>query len=959
MPILNGISKSKQDLFNRKSLRSALRNWDRSERLGGHPLARLQIVDSKRQASGYGETKIGYGIALREVLLEAIRELRPEDQEPDYLEKRWRPFLILSEQFIHGRNPDYLSELLGIARSTYNHEQAHALESLLDILNQREVIQSAKGIQDEERTPEVAFRVSIPFLAPPKPHYAIVGREQLLKDLKRQLITGNGLKAAAIYGLPGIGKTTLAVELAHDPEVMAHFKDGVLWAGLGRHPDVMALLSLWGGALGVSLDEISKLLFLEARAKAIHAAIGTRRMLLVIDDVWKAVEGLALKVGGPNCAYLVTTRLPGIAVEFAGEGAKAIEELNLMDGLRLLAQFSPSVVNESSEEARALVQDVGGLPLALVLMGRYLQKEAHLGQVGRLRRALDRLRLAEERMQLTQTPSPLDQQPSLPAGTPLSLHAVIAISDEALDETLQTALQALSVFPPKPNTFSEAAALHVSQITLEQMDQLVDSGLIESRPPNRFSLHQTIAEYARLKPGEGTVQERFVGFYVQYLEEHKGDFAVLDLEMGNISTALSVADRHGMYAELIRGANSLFPFMEAKGLFDVAEEHLRSAESVAREMKEEEGLLATLIHLGSIAHRRGDYGTAEENYQEALELGCKMDPEKGLGEIYKGLGIVAFSSGRYEEAEGWFRSGLGLTTKARDTHLESALLTNLGVLLFNLGKHAQAEKHFRSALRSARALQDRETISRLLLNLGVIVARRWQYQDAERFFQESLELARGAGRRDTMSFLLTNLGTLANDQGHLELAERYFQEGLSLAEETNDRARASHLLANLGALAGVGGDHPGALAYLDRGLKIAREIGHRENVSLLLTNLGVLSKDQGDFKEAAAFFEEALTLTLEMGHRRYEAVVLGKQGELLLLQEMWSAAREVLTKSLEIAREIHLQELVAAALYGLAQAAAWLGDWEEARENGKQSLSAYQEIKHPKADEVKEWLENL
>jgi hypothetical protein len=96
-----------------------------------------------------------------------------------------------------------------------------------------------------------------------------------------------------------------------------------------------------------------------------------------------------------------------------------------------------------------------------------------------------------------------------------------------------------------------------------------------------------------------------------------------------------------------------------------------------------------------------------------------------------------------------------------------------------------------------------------------------------------------------------------------------------------------------------------------------------------------------------------------MGHRRYEAVVLGKQGELLLLQEMWSSAREVFTKSLEIAREIHLPELVAAALFGLAQAAACLGNSEDARENGEQSLLVYQEIHHPKADEVKEWLENV
>jgi tetratricopeptide (TPR) repeat protein len=956
VPILDGLIEAQGDLLNRKSLRGVLKHWDRSKQLGEHPLARLKIVEKRRQVAGYGETPTGFGIALREVLQDAINELKPDDGEPEYLKKRWRSFLILSEQYLQGRSPDYISEQLGIARSTYNHEQAQAFERLIDILRQKELIQLTKGVTAEDAGRE---GTRAPYLAPPRPHYTLVGREKLLQEIKAHLTRRDVSNVAAMYGLPGVGKTTLAIEIAHDPQIMDHFEDGVLWAGLGRHPDIMALLSFWGAAVGVPMDEIAKLPLLEERARAIHAAIGTRRMLLVIDDVWEASEGMAFKIGGPNCAYLLTTRLPKIAFELAGEGARAVQELDLIDGLSLLSRFTPKVVEGAPEEAQKLVDEVGGLPLAIVLMGKYLQKEAHLGQAQRLQRAMDRLEQADTRMQLTQTTSPLEQQPSLPTNTPLSLHTVIAISDESLDEDSQRALRALSVFPPKPNTFHEEAALSVSQASVEILDHLVDCGLLESRPPNRLTLHQTIAEYARMEREDEDPKRRFVSFYVRLVGDHCLDFDVLDPEARNIFTALNTAEALGMKAEWISCANDLFSYMESKGLFELAEGYLEKAAQAARELGEDAGLVDILCHLGNVSHRLGNYERAETYYQEGENICQVLGNDRRLGEIYKGLGVVAYSRGKYQEAENLYQQGLILARSIRDMTLQSALLTNLGVLLFSLGKIDIAESHFLEALRSARALGDNETVSRLLINLGVMAGRRWEYDQAEEFFQESLELARSAGRRDTMSFILTNLGALANDQGQFDLAESYFQEGLSLAKEMNDRARVSHLLANLGALANARQNYSQAYTFLEEGLALARKIGHRENISLLLTNLAVLMKDQGDLEGSEDHFREAFALAEEMGHRRYIAAILCNWGELDLIQGKWEEARGAFLQAWQITKEIDLQELGASSLFGLAMVAASVDDMQEAKRKAKESLQVFQKIKHRRADEVKAWLRNL
>src|SRR5690348_12935194 len=98
---------------------------------------------------------------------------------------------------------------------------------------------------------------SIPFMAPPRPAHSLAGRAELLDGLRQNVIAGLDSVLFALKGIPGVGKTALAIALAHDPQVGATFTGGVLWAGLGPTPDVMTLLANWGAALGIRADQLA------------------------------------------------------------------------------------------------------------------------------------------------------------------------------------------------------------------------------------------------------------------------------------------------------------------------------------------------------------------------------------------------------------------------------------------------------------------------------------------------------------------------------------------------------------------------------------------------------------------------------------------------------------------------------------------------------------------------------
>ena len=290
----------------------------------------------------------------------------------------------------------------------------------------------------------------------------LIGREEEIAAIKQRLFAGSSVALTALNGLPGVGKTTLAIALAHDPEVRAHFRHGVLWAGLGPDPNVDRRLIRWGTLLGLSPGEIGNIKDREEWAISLRSAIGSRSMLLVIDDAWDVNDALTFKVGGPNCAHLVTTRYMAIASHVAGDGATRLQELNTDESMELLRLLAPQVIEKEEQKALALIQAVGGLPLALTLMGNYLRLQAYSGQARRIQSALQRLNDAAGRMQIEEPRGPIERHPSMPTDKTLSLQSIIAVTDQQLSAEARKALYALSALPSKPDNFSEEAAVAVT-----------------------------------------------------------------------------------------------------------------------------------------------------------------------------------------------------------------------------------------------------------------------------------------------------------------------------------------------------------------------------------------------------------------------------------------------------------------------------------------------------------------
>jgi tetratricopeptide (TPR) repeat protein/transcriptional regulator with XRE-family HTH domain len=751
----------------------------------------------------------------------------------------------------------------------------------------------------------------------------LVGRDDLIQQLKQRLLAGGRVALSALNGLPGVGKTALATALAHDAEVRAHFPDGILWAGLGDRPDVLGLLSRWGTLLNNAPADQAQRSLPAAWAACIHAAIGQRRMLLIIDDAWDITHALAFQVGGSHCAHLVTTRFPEIARRFAADGTTIVSELAEIDGRLLLMRLAPEAVQAEPEEAQALVAAVGGLPLALTLLGHYLRAQAHSGQPRRLRAALERLHSRAARLQMAEAQALVESHPSLSEGAPLSLQAVIGISDQQMSADARAALRTLAVFPPKPDTFSEEAAVFVSAQPVETLDLLTDAGLLESNGPGRYTLHQTIADYARAHLDDDAAAGRLVAYFVAYLEAHSEDYSSLERESGNILAALEVAFEQAMQPELVRAAHAFAPFLGTRGLYPAAETLLQRSLEAAQALEDVRGQATSLLCLGKIAEQRGNYTQARECWQNGLLLARQSGNAGSAAQLLLELGNLAWEQGQPEQARRLYEEALDILRQIGDQRGTADTLKSLGNLAADQGQPKQAHRLYEEALELFRAQGDQRGAAFTLHNLGVLAREQGQLEQARRLYEKALDTLRSLGDRRSIPYVLNNLGNLARQQKQFAEARQFLEEALAIQRDLEDRQRIAFVLYNLANVAVDQRQFTEARRYLDEAIPIFTDLQGRRHIALAYQTLGILEREQGQYEQARQRFEEALAIFQDIQDRRQIALTKREQGTLAREQGYLEQARQLYEEALDMLRLLEDRYEIAITDQHLAALESW------------------------------------
>jgi tetratricopeptide (TPR) repeat protein/transcriptional regulator with XRE-family HTH domain len=750
-------------------------------------------------------------------------------------------------------------------------------------------IADALELSESERTQLTAAEQSgsVPFGPPrqlPVPPQLFTGRAAELADLDR-ITDASAVVITAIDGMAGIGKTALAVHIAH--RLSGRYPDGQLFVDLHGYTRGMApvppgeALDRMLRALGVAGERIPA--GLDERAALYRSRLADRRMLVLRDNAATETQVAPLLPGAAGCLVLVTSRrrLAGLDRTHT----ISLDTLPLPDAVALFTRTAGEarVADQPPALVAETVELCGRLPLAIRIAAARLRAHPvwtveHLA--GRLRDG--RHRLAE-----------------LSAGE-RSVTAALDLSYRQLAGDAQRVYRLLGLHQGPQVDAPAAAALAGTTVARARrmLDELVETHLLQEPTIGRCAFHDLVRVHAagaareESEPDRRAAVGRLLDYYryaaavamdaaYPYERErrprvppaapspHLSDpgraVGWLDTELPNLLGAASHAAEHGWPEHIAQLSVTLHRHLRIGGRYRDAEAIHRLALTVARGTGQSAGELAALLGLGDIHAAQGRYEHAAGEFAGALELARTTGHRAGELDALLGLGHIHRMQGRQEHAIDHHERALTIARGLGDLAGQLDGLLGLGRVHLLRGRHAQAIDHYQQALAIARDTGNRPGELKTLTSLGDAHLLMGGHADAIHHHRQALAIARDTGNQPGELDALRGIGRVHRMRGDHAQAIDHYRQALRIARGIGSPAGELSALTGIGDIHRLAGRHSDAIDHYQQVLDLAQRIGNRNWQFEATHGLGRLHHAAGRPRDAVASHEQALAIATDLG----------------------------------------------------------------------------------------------
>ncbi|WP_157254944.1 AfsR/SARP family transcriptional regulator [Nonomuraea typhae] len=683
----------------------------------------------------------------------------------------------------------------------------------------------------------------------PAPPPDFTGRQQEIAALSGHLATAEGMAICVVSGTGGVGKSTLAIRVAH--EVAESYPDGQLHVELRGTSATPATSVEVLGRLLRELDPAGPPLpaTLDERVNRYRSLLAGQRKLLILEDAASEGQVRPLLPGSSGCAVLITSRnrLAGLA----GALLTDLDVLSLDTAVDFLSRVAgPARIAAEPQVARQIAEQCGGLPLALRIAGARL--------AARRKWPLSRLadRLADEHRRLDE----------LAAGDQ-EVRASIGLSYELLDADARTALRRLGFLNlPHFPAWVAAAALGTDQEKAERiLEQLMDASLtdvhsVEGVGQIRYRLHNLIALYGRQRAqAEESEQER-----TDMLLRVLRGWLWLIQQINQASPASTISLR-ASYILAAPVADEVAEMVAAdpQGWLQEEEEALTVGVELASSMNLDEIAVELASVLGNVALGSNQhafdnpFATWHRTHEAALSAARRQDNAVGQATLLAGLGQLHLERDLYAEARTYLSQALPIFRNAGDARAEAATVAALGAACREQGYLREALHFLGRAGELLDGSDDPAALGHIKRIAGTVHLELGDYAASRSELSQALRLFREAGNRHGEGLTLRNLSLFHRAKGELEQAESLSAQSLEIMRGLGDRLMQAYCQRSLAKVHFRLGRPEQARRPLDHALDVTRALKDRWGEACTLRTLGELFLSEGRLYPAETYLRQA------------------------------------------------------------------------------------------------------
>lgn len=679
----------------------------------------------------------------------------------------------------------------------------------------------------------------------PPPRAKLVGRDQVLADLE---LRGPGT-VSVIVGLPGVGKTELALQVTNrwrhqlGPAAVAM---GLNLRGYDQDLGPMApgaVVSRLLAALGAAGAQVERL-DQAAKAALLRKMVGNRPVVLLLDDAGSAAQVAPLLPVAPRWRLVVTSRrrLPGL-VQAAGAPI-LIGGLTDSSALELLAGGAdPQRILAEPQAATRIARRCGNIALDLTLVSAAIASKPDWSMADLA------TRFAE---------FPVDQ----------FMRPALDVSYFALTEPVRRTLRYVALLPgPQISAAHLRAAVGLSEPVVEaQLRQLADEHLL-MESDGEYAIHDLVRAFAlhRLtdeepRSAQATAMAAFAGSLLADARAHSrtgrpDSFWLERWQPVALSFAAS-ASKWGLCVELGELAALYTEFLDVSGRLEEAEELLRLALA-----EDEVGNRAQLHRkLGRVLELRGDLAGAAQQLSAALD-----ERDVDYGRTLNGVGNVLKRMGRYRQSLTFYRRAALSASERGEALALGRALGNFADTVRVLGHPLIATAIFAAAQQCAENAGDEVNLAILRSNRSLLVEDRGELDLATRMAREDIADfdAYGFTALSIGARLLLTRCLLA--RGDLDGAEVALAEATERAEAAGLPEQSFRLQIARGKLLAAEGDADAARNELFEVVAQAQDLGLAPQAIEAYRELAGLALATGDYDGVAAANTGVVELAVAAG----------------------------------------------------------------------------------------------
>jgi predicted ATPase/DNA-binding SARP family transcriptional activator len=727
----------------------------------------------------------------------------------------------------------------------------------------------------------------------PLPQTTFVGRAQEVVGIIQTLLHPD-CRLLTLVGLGGIGKTRLAIQVAHrlaapaDPSAVEHFPDGVVFVQLATVSDpeeiVPAIVEAAGWHFAADIPLRRRLL----------ATLRDRRMLLVLDNydhLLGAVDLIAeLLAHAPALKVLVTSRvaLPLAEAWFYPLGGMSFPAADdpapeRFEAVQLFVQCarrarSDFTLETAREAVARICRLVTGMPLAIELAAAWLRGLPVDAVAAELAHGLDILS---------------SRYMSMPERH-RSMRVVIDQSWALLEHAEREVYQQLAVLR---GGFSLLAAQAIAGATLSIITTLVEKSLLVVEG-ERYTMHELLRQFAlekleRSPKVAADTYERFSAYYLEFLEarmepmarhEQPTALAEINAEAENIAGGWQWALAHGDLAALER---ALFSYNQYFWLLGRAQAGL---------------------HLFGNTLRTLDESPAARSHPRFAVLRQML---------LRVVGMYHYYLGQFAPATTHLEAALAAANHMGDRRAAAEVMTDLATIAIWQGRRAAAVEFNQAALAAHRAAGNRDGEADILHKMARLALFDGDWELARRYATDSLQISLELGRPDWIGFALVTIGTAVLWRGDYAEARRCYAEALQVFNSINYQVGIAVTLGGQAWLVWAEeGPTPEAEQLAQRSLHICRQIGNRVQIAHRLAQLAQLTNDRGDYSATFRYTNEGIAMAKELGNPLYHSQNLCCHAEAVYRRGDYVSARRHLAQAAQLAADAGaLSRLTMAALH--------------------------------------------